>query len=998
MPKLKQLLIVDDNKVNRQVLCKILSDNYEVLEAENGMSALEILHNHYESISAVLLDLIMPVMDGYKVLEKMRSDMFLSKIPVIVTTANVDRDTEIKALSLGANDFLLKPYKPAIILHRLANTINFRETAALVNAVEKDTLTGLYNKEFFYKKAETLIKSGGDNAYDIICLDIERFKLVNDLFGMQTGDDLLKYVANIVKEHIQSNGIYGRIGSDLFACLCPHSICYDNTIFEKANKKINEFPISISINVRFGIYAVDKLNDPVSVMCDRAFIACNSIKGKYDTHYAYYSDEFRQKMLSEQTIIDSMKDALTEKQFEVFFQPKYDLKTEEIIGAEALVRWIHPTKGYMRPDEFIPLFEKNGFITDLDIYVWDQCCQKLRAWIDNGNTATPVSVNISRADIYNPELHHILLSIVQKYELSPKYLHLEITETAYTQDPEQLIEAVLRLKKLGFIIEMDDFGTGYSSLNMLSELPIDIIKLDMRFLQKEENKNSDRSILSFIISLAKWMDLNVVAEGVETVEQVNLLKSLNCEYAQGYYYATPLPQEQFEKLLLDSNIQKISTTQNIANKNIDGSNAKKQIMVVLDFESADYPALEKEYKHNYCVMRVDNELKITEIINAPSTQIYVVIVSLCDTVNFEKLNEVIDICKSSNIPIVILGNKNDKLKDKILTMHISDYVERPLDFSTLTLRLQNAYAYAKMKKFEQEKEINAAIIEMRRRSEHDVLTGLLNRAEFEIRIDNYFHGNDEPSGIFVILDIDNFKYVNDTFGHVVGDKVLYTVGERLNCIFPETEIIARIGGDEFAVFIPFKLSQPLLKEKMQRLCSPTVLKKENIKLSCSAGVCFTPEYGINHKDLYKNADTALLCAKRHGKSSFEIYNNDMKIATVSLLEQNTMHLLENSLEAMFVCDAITSEIIYINETACEVLKKEKSSCLGRRCYELFWDRCRHCERCSYIDNHRQDFYEETTLLKDKRTPVHIKARVEEWDGRKVKVHYLRIGSISEVAN
>ena len=207
------------------------------------------------------------------------------------------------------------------------------------------------------------------------------------------------------------------------------------------------------------------------------------------------------------------------------------MKTERIVSAEALVRWEDPDRGLIFPGDFIPLFERNGFITDLDIYVWDTCCKRIRQWLDDGNKIVPVSVNVSRTDIYDPNLDKILLSLIRKYDLSPEYLGLEITESAYTHDSDQLIGAIWKLKRLGFTIEMDDFGTGYSSLNMLAELPIDVLKLDIRFMQSQHHKNS-RNILSFIVSLAKLMDLTIVAEGTETIEQVELLRNLNCDVAQ----------------------------------------------------------------------------------------------------------------------------------------------------------------------------------------------------------------------------------------------------------------------------------------------------------------------------------------------------------------------------------------------------------------------------------------------------------------------------------
>lgn len=993
MPSIKNILVVDDNKVNRQILSKILSMDYNIIEAENGEDALLILREKYESISVILLDIVMPVLDGYEVLRQMREDANLSQIPVIVASGQNSEDAEVKALSLGANDYILKPYKPDIIKHRVSNTIYLRETATFVNTVQNDSLTGVYGKEYFYMQTYEILQNNPQKKYDLICFDVERFKLVNDMYGMQIGDKLLKHIGSTLKNRLKGYGICGRIGADEFACMVPHRNTYSNELFTDTIVQINEFSDHIKLNLvlRYGIYFIEDSFTPVNIMCDRASLAKESIKGKYDTYFAYYDDKIRQKLLDEQMIVSDMKTALTENQFKVYFQPKYDLKTEEIIGAEALVRWSHPVKGFMSPSEFIPLFEKNGFITDLDIYVWDQCCQILKAWKDKGQQVTPISVNVSRADIYNPQLSQILISMIRKYKLSPKYLHLEITETAYTKNPEQLIDTILKLKRFGFIIEMDDFGTGYSSLNMLSELPIDIIKMDIRFIQKEENMNSDKSVLSFIISLAKWMDLQVVAEGVETKEQVHLLQTLNCEYAQGYYYAKPMSEKQFEKYLLQSNIRTPDTESKEYKRFSRASKIKQQIMLVLDRKSTDYPVLYKDFSHQYSMEHIYRISEAIDIIHESKETIAVVMVSLSEDIKPEKMSELLNASKKNNIPLIVLYDEVLDSENEIMTMEISDYAARPYETAQLKLRVQNAIAFAKMEKFEQEKEINAAIIEMRKRAEHDVLTGLLNRAEFEVRIDNFFHNNDKPNGIFIILDVDNFKAVNDTFGHVIGDKALFTVGERLYQIFQETEIIARIGGDEFSVFIPFALSLSQLQEKMFKLCAPVNLGVENITLSCSAGVCFTPNYGITHKDLYKNADMALLAAKRQGKSTFEIYNKDMKLPTPSMIEKKTIRLLDNVSDAMFVCDAITSEIIYINETACNVIKKDKESCLNKRCYELFWDQCRNCDRCKYIDQHSSDFYEESTYLKDHITPVHIKARVEEWDERKVKVHYLQIG-------
>ncbi len=547
----RTILVVDDNSVNRTILCKILSTQYTVIQAENGKQALEILENKQENISAVLLDLIMPVMDGYEFLKKKQNNSLISNIPVIVTTQKEGTDEEIEVLSRGASDFLTKPYNAAIIQHRLANLIKLRETVSFVYAVERDILTGLYNKEAFYEHVGAAIRNNAAE-YDLICMDIENFKLINDMYGEAEGDKLLLHIAEFLCDITNpETSFLSRLFGDVFAVIVPRQSEYQTNFIDLIRSELKNYPLSFHVVMRFGIYEIDDKSLSVRAICDRARLAIQSIKGKYGKYCAYYDDKLRKQLLLEQKISGEMKEALLGNQFHVYFQPKYSLETEEMIGAEALVRWEHPTNGFMPPDKFIPLFEKNGFITEMDIYVWEKACQMLRKWIDMGLEPIPVSVNVSRVDIYNPKLPEILCGIVQKYGLEPQSLHLEITETAYTESPQQLIQMVSDLKSREFVIEMDDFGSGYSSLNMLNEVPVDLLKLDMRFLQNNTTENRSNSIINFVIRLAEGLKLSVIAEGIETKEDFSFLQSMGCTFGQGYYFAKPLSQVDFEKLLAE---------------------------------------------------------------------------------------------------------------------------------------------------------------------------------------------------------------------------------------------------------------------------------------------------------------------------------------------------------------------------------------------------------------------------------------------------------------
>ncbi len=547
----RQVLVVDDQEINRKILIKILESDYDVITAENGEEALSILHSVGEGISAILLDIMMPILDGYGVLEVLAKDAFLSRIPVLVTSQKDGEDSELKALNFGASDFVSKPYNADILKKRLNNLIVMHEATITVNILKRDVLTGLYSKEAFMHMVDLRLKREMNKKYDIVALDIVNFKLVNDTYGVEEGDKLLGYLADKLEIITKKkHNLCARVYADQFLLFMERTESYLECMVDDIESSMIAYPVDMKLHVKFGIYNVDDINVNVNAMCDRAVMAVKSIKSDFNKQYAYYDDSFREKMLVEQEITNDIDLALKDNQFKVYLQPKYNILEGKLAGAEALVRWIHPEKGFMNPGQFISILEKNGFITDLDIYVWNKTCEYIARWIKTGKKYVPVSVNVSRKDVYKQNLPEILMDIVTAHGLLPKHLHLEITESAYTENQEQLLSVVEKLKEQGFIIEMDDFGSGYSSLNMLSEFPIDILKLDMKFIQNSGSNIKNRSIMSSVIDLAKKIDLSVVAEGVEEQSQVTMLKGMGCDMVQGYYFAKPLTEEEFRNRLM----------------------------------------------------------------------------------------------------------------------------------------------------------------------------------------------------------------------------------------------------------------------------------------------------------------------------------------------------------------------------------------------------------------------------------------------------------------
>lgn len=982
------ILIVEDDRVNRTILKKILSAEYHICEAENGSDALSVLEQRATEISVVLLDLLMPIMDGYELIKRVRCNSRFAGVPLIVATDDAQREAEAEVLSLGANDFILKPYDPTIIRHRIANTIQLCETAAMLNVVQRDSLTGVYSKEHFYQTVNEILNRKPHRPYDMVCCDIENFKLVNDLFGTQTGDELLKYVAQAVVEALPEGSICGRMGGDVFALLVPHQEVYRDQWFAEVVWKLNRFSVDLNLVMRYGICSRVSPQVPVATLCDRANLAKQTIKGKYNAYYAYYNEELRERLLDEQSITANMNTALAQKQFKVYLQPKYHLQSGKISGAEALVRWEHPEKGLISPDKFIPLFEKNGFITSLDMYVWEEACRLLRQWLDAGERPVPISVNVSRADIYHPQLCTILTKLVENYRLHPKYLHLEITETAYTEHPVQIIETVQKLKDQGFVLEMDDFGTGYSSLNMLSELPIDVLKLDMRFVQYEEKRNS-RSILSFIISLAKWLDLRVVAEGVESEEQVELLRSMSCDYVQGFYFAKPLLPEAFEMVWHRS---KDKANLNLYTTVGPGKKVTQQdatLLLMVDHGTEVGSELEAVLQQDYDVLRVSKEAVAKAYLKNTEISLVLLDVTQPNETTDAFLDEFAEQGRMSHIPVIVVTTEPVSKTMVPYEEKVSDYMVTPLRPVLIKKRVQNALVASRAKMLEQEQEVAHALEEMKKRAEIDALTGLLNRSEFENRVEHFLTRNKNSDGYFIILDMDNFKLVNDNYGHIKGDEVLRQTADTLRENFFEADMLSRLGGDEFVIFIPYEHNWQELEEKVSKLCSRLSLRVGEIDVSCSAGVCGTKEGNRDYQTLYKFADMALLMAKRSGKKQCKLFDEAMCIPSPQILENGSDWLLNQTSDAVFACDAETLEIVYINDTACELVGKTKEECMGKKCHDVMWQRGEACWRCPCISDCVNEFYHEDVVLTDGKTAVHLKAKMLMLQGRPVKVHYLQ---------
>lgn len=542
------ILVVDDDAIQRNLLTSILGDDYNIILASDGGEAYDILNQKGRDIGMVITDLVMPGCDGIELLNRIRSQKRFKNIPVIVSTGAEDQEDELKCLRLGAADFIKKPFIPEVVKYRVSNVSKLRESIALLHVLEKDPVTGLLSKDFFFRRAKEIMDANPDKEYRIVVTDVEKFKLVNEKYGIKMGDLVLQHIAKRFAGLIPNYVLGGRISGDKFVWLQEKLVQTREEGLKLLEEVLEGAPVP-NLVMKHGIFYVNQNRKlTVQAMYDRARLAMESIKNVYGVYCAVYDDKIRQELMTQKQVLDNMEEALKEGQFKVYYQPKHNIHTNSTGGAEALVRWIHPEMGFMNPGVFIPLFEQNGFIREMDAYVLEAVCRDFAQWKAEGRKVVPISVNLSRRDFDKENLAERIIGIVDSYGIEHELIHFELTESAFVENPTQIIKTIGKLHDSGFIIELDDFGTGYSSLTTLNSINLDVIKLDISLI-RDDRADNENNVLEFVMQLTRMMKMQTVQEGVETEEQAERVKNLGCDYIQGYYYSKPLDKPAFEAYL-----------------------------------------------------------------------------------------------------------------------------------------------------------------------------------------------------------------------------------------------------------------------------------------------------------------------------------------------------------------------------------------------------------------------------------------------------------------
>lgn len=547
----RKVLVVEDNEINRDILVDMLEDDYDVICAENGEIGLQKMLEFEKELSVVILDVYMPICDGFEFLKRVKNDLLLSKIPVVVSTASNKVDDEIKCVELGAVEFVTKPYTEEIIKGRIKNIIKLKESVSVLNEVEHDTLTNMYTLSAFEHYVDDTIANYPNAKYDLLCMEICEFDIYNNVFGTDVGDKILKYIAGTFCKAFDGN-INAIQGNKLFTFGAEISDSMEESV-ELLIETMKELLTEKGLRIQFGAYKnVDK-GKPTKTILNCVMLALENADRSSENVCYYQKNDF-DEFIHSRKMFRNIVESLRNDECLVYFQPKVSVDSQEIIGAEALVRWVDSDGKIISPGEYIPLFEREAMIDMIDEYILRKTCEYLKNKMDNGERIVPVSVNLSRISLRKANIVEKYRSIVNESGVPFSMIMFEITET--TVADEVIKEHLDLFEKEGFLISLDDFGVGYSSLECLNEHKYKELKLD-KSLVDDIGNDTGKLIIKNVVALAHDLGISVVAEGVEKIEQLKFLKHVRCNGIQGFIYSKPVNSSDFDSMLING-IPKIS--------------------------------------------------------------------------------------------------------------------------------------------------------------------------------------------------------------------------------------------------------------------------------------------------------------------------------------------------------------------------------------------------------------------------------------------------------
>ena len=728
-----------------------------------------------------------------------------------------------------------------------------------------DPVTGGNNLNRFLLDAGKAIEEMPEN-YMMVSMDVQDFKMINDVYGRAEGDRTLAYIYRTLKGRLRSGELLARGNADVFYMLLRRQDEEDAVWRLKGMRsEINNFNKDRQdpyyLELRFGAYIPEPGEKDVAGMEEKANIARKSQSGKSTDRCVFYDWSYGQMVVREKELVDGLEKGLANREFEVYLQPKVNLERLQVDGAEALIRWNHPQKGMLSPAVFVPVFEKYRRISRLDSFVFTEVCRILRRWSREGRELCRISVNISRQNFDDPNFIQACASVCRYEEVECRWIELELTESIFLDNPERARDIIDQIHDAGFTCSLDDFGTGYSSLGLLNALNVDVIKLDRSFFIGKNDNQRGRNIVETILRLAEQLHINTVAEGIDNTAQAEYLRQSVCDTIQGYVFYEPMPVDEFEKKIYEEGRlgdvklagERVSEEERVDSVQTAVS-PSKEIMTFLYFPEEDrviFSALfSPAQKGSYSINHAKEWFKNSDFLHQEDRETFLHMLSA----------EGINAAWMENTLRVFV----DKDRYEWLELYISREQGSSGGDGVVTGVLSNMGEW------------RAELDKWREKADRDELTGLYNRAFFERWVTRKLESADLERGSLIFIDVDNFKEINDRYGHLAGDEILRFIAQKILGVFRRTDVVARYGGDEYVIFVS-SVSREILTTRLNQLCGmfqePYRGDSLTIYMSASIGASYYPDDGQDFRMLLEKADQALYEAKRRGKNQYVIYED-----------------------------------------------------------------------------------------------------------------------------
>jgi len=734
-----------------------------------------------------------------------------------------------------------------------------------------DPLTMGLNAAAFANLVEERLHEGG--SYAVAALDFNKFKLINDEYGVSKANSLLELMHTTIGNQLQPGEFCARSNADTFLLFLHRSSQEElrqriEGLRQSIMKGKHALGISHKHGLSAGVYEVENRSMPAVLLIDHANIAREVSKSSMGTPVTFFDETVAEAQRNEVSLLNSFRPALERGEFFIQLQPKVNIRTDLVAGAEALVRWRHPERGLIRPDVFLPALEKAGRIVELDLCVFEQVCALLARWKKEGREMIPIAVNLSRAHLANEHFINSYLELIRKYDIIPQWIELELTETLFMQDEESVSRSFAAIRSHGLKCAIDDFGTGYSSLSMLKNSNVDTVKLDRTFFTEAHLSEQTRSVLRSITQLSEALGLACVAEGVEERAAVDFLLTTSCSLVQGYVFSRPLSVDEFEAYTFtpEGKRRQLGTCSFEAARAALSSHTDQRSRAMRDLldglSSTGVYVMKKSTREILFCNRFLREHTPGEV--REGMFCYEVWREFCDDCPLRRGEELSSM--SRQVPSSVFGC--------------------PVNISCTELLWDEgipAYAVSITPLYGMKEEggellrLHYEAAHWEKKAHEDELTSLLSRSKFLQEVEKRL-GRDQK-GVLIFIDLDGFKQINDTYGHQVGDAVLRNTSERIRLYFRRDDLIARFGGDEFLVYISGCGCSDLLENRLRALAnllrSPHNSGKISCAISASLGVACFPADAGNYYELEGMADAALYEAKRRGKDQ-HVYYNEMK--------------------------------------------------------------------------------------------------------------------------